>query len=206
MENRFLYAVVSSTPNRMGHFIRRITRQPYNHISISLDPQLLTLYSFARRYYHTPLYGGFVRETPSRYCINGVISHVEVYRIPISDKVYLRIQHLLTVMDKHPQRYLYNHLSALFFPLGIHIPVKDSYVCIDFSIKILRIAGLEIPTKSHHTIDSVRKLLRPYLHYTGLMPYKGEGEPEYFLPNPLPHPIRTTLLSMISLLPRLGQK
>ena len=71
MDGPFLYIVVSSTPSRMGHFIRRITGQDYNHISVSLDPQLLTMYSFARRYYRTPLFGGFVQETPARYCING---------------------------------------------------------------------------------------------------------------------------------------
>ena len=206
MDGPFLYIVVSSTPSRMGHFIRRITGQDYNHISVSLDPQLLTLYSFARRYYRTPLFGGFVQETPARYCINGTTSPIEVYRIPLSDEIHRQIQHILNRMHKHEQRYLYNHLTALFFPLGIHIPVKDSYVCVDFCAKILRHAGIQIPTGQHYTIDTIRQLLSPFLHYTGYMPDSSDENSVYFSEKPLPHPTLSTLRSMVALLPRLVQK
>jgi hypothetical protein len=81
MQTQYVYIVFSSTPYRIGKFIRRLTREAYNHVSIALDPDLTKMYGFARRYYRTPFYGGFVRESLSRY-------H-QVNLVPVAHLVYM---------------------------------------------------------------------------------------------------------------------
>ena len=63
-ETEYLYVVFSATPYRMGKLIRFVTREPYNHVAISTEASLTRMYSFARRFYRTPFYGGFVTEEP----------------------------------------------------------------------------------------------------------------------------------------------
>ena len=68
--SNYIYVVFSSTPYKIGKTIRMLTGEKYNHVSISLDAELTQMYSFARRYYKTPFYGGFVKESLSRYQLN----------------------------------------------------------------------------------------------------------------------------------------
>ena len=70
-QQKSLYVLFSATPYRMGKCIRFITGEPYNHVSIATEEDLRECYGFARRYYETPFYGGFVTERPSRYIHNG---------------------------------------------------------------------------------------------------------------------------------------
>ena len=203
---RDLYVVISSTPNRIGHFIRRITGQPYNHASISFDPDLKTMFTFARSYYRTPFYGGFVIETPSRYCINGVNATIEVYRIAIPEDNYQTLKSHIDSMCHNQKKYLYNHLAALVFPLGIRIPAKDAFVCVEFCVDSLHKAGIDVDPTKHYSLKEIQKLLQPHLTFTGPMPQDGNFDSVYFSKKPLPHPVYATMRSFGALLPRIGKK
>lgn len=206
MEEKYLYVVFSSTPNRLGGFIRRVTGAVYNHASISLDPKLQTMYGFARRYYRTPFYGGFVLETPARYQVKGVNSRVEVYRVPISPENYCALKNRLEDMYRSKEQYLYNHFSAWLFPLGWRIPAKDAYICVEFCIETLQMANVAFDPKKHYKIDDLRTVLMSYKFYQGEMPQNGSADEVYFSKKPLPHPIYSSLCSIAALLPRIGQK
>ena len=47
---KYVYVIFSSTQYMIAKCIRAMTNHRYNHVSISLDGNLQTLYSFARRY------------------------------------------------------------------------------------------------------------------------------------------------------------
>lgn len=206
MEERYLYVILSATPNRIGGFIRRVTDAVYNHASISLDPRLQTMYGFARRYYRTPFYGGFVRETPARYCIGGVSAHIEVYRIPVSPDDYRILKKTIFEMYENRDKYLYNHFSAWVFPLRCRIPAKDAYVCVEFCVEMLQRAGIGIDPGKHYTIEDIRRLLKPYRAYIGPMLQSDQEDREYFSRRPLLHPIWSSLCSIAALIPRIGRK
>ena len=76
------------TPYKIGKMIRTLTGEPYNHVSIALDEELDRMYAFARRYCRVPLYGGFVKETTSRYAPDGVPSMVKIHKLPVSPEAY----------------------------------------------------------------------------------------------------------------------
>ncbi len=198
-----IYIVFSSTPNRVGRLVRKFTREEFNHASIALDQNLTQMYGFARRFYRTPLYGGFVKESLSRYHQNGQASHICVCKIPVTAEQYKELEQLLTKMENDSDHYLYNHLSALGAVMHRRVYVKDAYTCIEFCVDILHKLGVDIDPKQHYTICQVAQMLLPYSIYEGSMP-EGNYDAEFYAKRPVPHPLFTTLRDMLKLLPRLG--
>lgn len=200
-----VYIVFSATPYRMGRFIRKFTGETYNHASIALDEELTQLYGFARRYYRTPFYGGFVKESLSRYLVNEKATDIRVCRLPVSTEQYLALAQLLTGMYQERDRYLYNHLSAALAIFRYPAKVKDAYTCIEFCVRVLHDAGFDLDPQKYYTVGQVESLLRPYAVYTGPMPQPQEIDREYYADKPVPHPFAATLSSIIALFKRLKQ-
>ena len=200
-----LYIVFSSTPNKMGTFIRTFTGGQYNHVSIALDESLSHMYSFARRYYHTPFYGGFVKESISRYHINGRCAHIRICRLPVTDAQYRILESHLADMLQRQDRYLYNHLSALTVPLRRRVKIRDAYICVDFVAELLRSAGIPLAPGKDYSVNELEQLLRSHAIYTGLAPEAKIHDTTYFAPKPIPHPIITSALAFLELLQRLWE-
>lgn len=203
MGTKYLYVVFSATPYKMGHSIRLLTGERYNHVSIALNDSLEPMYSFARRYFRTPFYGGFVKESLSRYCVNGELSQICVCRLEISRDRYTLVAQRLAEMTEHQQQYLYNYLSAIMAPLHKTVKVRDSYLCVEFVIDILKYAGFEIRADRYYTVGELEQLLHPYVVYTGTIPKAKEYDTTYFAMQPLPYPMLMSLRSFFALFRRL---
>ena len=104
-KQRHLYVVFSSTPWKMGSFIRMMTHNGYNHVAIATDPELKTLYSFARRYCDTPFYGGFVCESAVRYRNRGHIADIKVCAVPVSEEQYRIAYNKIEEMRKNSDQF-----------------------------------------------------------------------------------------------------
>ena len=203
MGTRYLYVVFSATPYKMGRAIRILTGEPYNHVSVCLNETLEPMYGFARRFRRTPFYGGFVKESLSRYHINGKASKICVCRLEISQESYDCVSKRLEDMTEHQQQYLYNHLSAIMAPLHKTVKVRDSYLCVEFVIDILRSVGFKVSADQYYTVGKLEQLLQPYRIYTGIIPEAKEYDAAYFDDRPLPHPILTSWWSFFALFRRL---
>lgn len=197
-----IYIVFSATPYRMGSMIRQITGEPYNHVSVSLAADLSPMYGFARRYYYTPFYGGFVRESAARYHLGTISSQVCICRIPLSDTQYTTLSQQLSQMYETRDIYLYNHLSALATLIRKAIPLKNAYTCTEFCVHLLSDLGFAVTPGQYYTLSDIRQMLGGYIIYTGVMPQTGD-DPDFFQRNPVPHPFYVTLRDMLRLLPRL---
>ena len=204
MDKRYIYIVFSSTPNRIGRTIRAVTGEAYNHASIALDEKLTRMYGFARRYYRTPLYGGFVRETLSRYHHKGQSSHFCVCRLPVTDEQYCQLDALLTEMFENREHYLYNHLSAVVSLFRCQAKAKDAYTCIEFIVQLLCDLGLPLEPGRHYTVCNVLDILKPYEVYNGPIA-QDEYDLDFYKKHPVPYPLWTTMRDMFKLLPRLGK-
>ena len=151
MDQQYIYVVFSSTPYKIGKLIRRVTGGTYNHVSISLDESLTQMYSFSRRYYRTPFYGGFVHESRSRYHVNGDATRICLCAIPVTPQQYEDLYNMIQSMHRRSRVYIYNHLSAL--GAVIHKPIfakvrnKSSrifiFLCPPFGIRIDRPSYLD---------------------------------------------------------------
>ena len=201
----YVYVVFSSTPNRMGSLIRKLTRNRCNHVGITLDPTMDPIYSFARRYYRTPLYGGFVQESNSRYQLDGKQAYIHVSRIPITPEQAKSLSDQLSRMYQQQDRFLYNHLSALGALVRQTVPVKDAYTCVEFCVKILWQLGLPVTPGAFYSVDDLDELLRDYRIYEGPMPITPQADDGFYAQKPVPHPNLATLRDIFRLLPRLGK-
>ena len=197
-----IYIIFSATPYRIGSMIRRVTKEQYNHVSLSLDESLTKMYAFARRHYYTPLHGGFVQESPSRYIHNGQSADICLCRLPISQAQFEALKAELAQMYENKELYLYNHLSALTAIAHKRIAVKDAYTCVEFCVKILHELGFEISPNQFYSVGDLQNLLKSYIIFTGPIPQVCEKDAAFFAKQPILSPIVYTLRDMLRLIPR----
>ncbi len=205
METKYLYIVFSSTPYFIGKAIRRITGEVYNHVSLALDAELSQMYGFARRYYRTPLYGGFVREFLDRYHLNGQKAHVSICKLALTQSQYQQVSDTLTQMYQNKDQYIYNHLSALGALFHKPVKAKDAYTCVEFCVRVLGTVGVGVTPGKYYSVGDLYKLLQPHVQYTGQIPDATATDPLFFAKKPVPYPTLTTLRELLKILPRLGK-
>lgn len=175
---KYIYLVFSSTTTKVAELIRTVTRHQYNHASISLNEQLSPLYSFSRYHYCAPLYAGFTEESPLRFAD----SFVKVYRFPVSNKQYYAAKKEIRRMQKHKKEYIYNIVSAAAFPAKKRVNIKQSYICIEFAVEILKTAHIPGLTDEYHSFEELEKMFADKLWYEGkfiLSSDAGWGEDKY---------------------------
>lgn len=191
-QQNYLYILFSATPYRMGRCIRMITGEPYNHVSIATGADLTNLYSFARRYYRTPFYGGFVTEDPCRYRHKGRIANIRLYRLPLTGRQWQQLQDMLEDMKVNADRYLYNHLSAALAPLHRKVRVGKAYTCAEFTVNVLSRLGFDFDRNRFYTIGDISRRLGSYHIYTGDFPCQTITDTSFFQPSPVAHPLYAT--------------
>lgn len=96
-ETKSLYVMISRTDTGVGKLIRRLSRYPYNHVSLSLDPTFQTWVSFARYVQNVPLYGGFIVEPAERFLAKGERIDVRIFRLDIPEEQHSRLERLFSM-------------------------------------------------------------------------------------------------------------
>lgn len=185
MEQKYLYVVFSATPYRMGTLIRWVTGEPYNHVAIAMEEDLRKLYAFARRYYHTPFYGGFVTEDPCRYHHKGRTATVRLCRIPVTQAQWDSLSIRLEAMSARAEHYLYNHLSAVAAPLHRKVLVRDAYTCAEFASSVLKELGYNFSSRRYYSIGAIAQELDAYRVYDGCFPALPLEDSPFFAPKSL---------------------
>lgn len=115
-----IYLVISQTGTLPSRILKAVTGAEYNHISISLGPELTRMYSFGRRQLYNPIWGGFVVEsiytgTFKRFPKTRAV----VLAIPVSRKVYDEL--LITLEGMAADRAAYDYDLLGLFLAGLHI-------------------------------------------------------------------------------------
>lgn len=199
-EQKYLYVLFSATPYRMGRMIRFVTGEPYNHVAIALEEDLKEMYAFARRYYRTPFYGGFVTEHPYRYHHKGNVADICLCRLPITQEQWKTLDKQLAHMRAHPHRYIYNHLSILAAPFHQKITVRDAYTCAEFTVSVLQELGYDFSSRDFYSIGDIALKLNAFRCYEGEFPAPPEENPGFFAPHPIRHPVYASTRDLLKLL------
>lgn len=164
---KYVYVIFSSTQYMIAKFIRSLTHHRYNHVSISLDGNMQTLYSFARRYEDTPFCGGFVVETPERYIRRNVAAAVQVCAIPVSDEVHAAIRAHIEGYEIEAQDYVYNYIGALTFLFRRRVALEKCHTCVDFATELIAMTGAGIHPDRFYSIRGLARNLARYKVYEG---------------------------------------
>ena len=111
--SKTVYIVISQTGTALSRILKFITGAKYNHASISLEPDLSTMYSFGRTNPYNPFHGGFVTESPNYGTFKRFSgTKVEVLSIAVSEGQYINLGQMLEGMAKNKKRYHYNYLDS----------------------------------------------------------------------------------------------
>lgn len=156
-----IYVIISATPSKMGKCIRLFTHTPYNHVSISFDPELKDMVSFARYYREIPFYGGYTHESIERFHDSKIL----LYKIRLNDDDYNKVKEAIASFEENASDYLYHTINAFLCPFNKEIYIERAYTCLSFANRLLQETNLHIPTV--YNIKSLMKLLEPYKVYEG---------------------------------------
>lgn len=168
-KERFIYVMFSSTPSKIGKIIRTLTKHPYNHVSLCLNADEMTLYSFARIYKNHPFYGGFVKESPSRFVMEDDCAHVKLCAIPVTEERYVQLTKVVTEMEQQAHQYTYNHLSIIGGIFKKKVQVKNAYTCVEFTTKLLTKSEVlpQMEQQKFYDIEMLENKLARYTVYEG---------------------------------------
>ncbi len=169
-EQKHLYVVFSSTNGGIGRFIRFMTKNQYNHTSVTLDPTLSTLYSFARYHKSAPFYAGFVCESCLRY--KNQNAKIKVAAIPLTEEQYSTATDFFDDVKNSKDAYIYNLLSAITNVTRRKISINKAYTCVEFAVKTLDTVGIDnkISSAKFYTIKELENLLCHNIVYEGTYP------------------------------------
>ncbi len=153
-KGKYLYVVVSQTGTIISKIIQRATKAKFCHVSVSLEKNLGTMYSFGRRYAYTPLFGGFVQETPQ----SGVFkrypkTEAVILAFPLSEQAYAQICLRLREMYEDEKRWKYNYLGAILAGIRKRHSKKGKYYCSEFVRELL--------LRYHVTEEELPAVMRP---------------------------------------------
>ncbi len=165
-ETIYLYVVFWITTTRIGKFIRFMTGQRYNHVSLSLFPDLHQCYTFSRHHENVPFFGGFVKESLRRYP-RGERTRIKVCKLALDRQEYAALQAYLQPFLERSDDYVYNLPSAATTIFAKRLHLSESYTCVEFVTDALRDSGYIPHIPNFCTIEQLELLLSDAVVYEG---------------------------------------
>lgn len=122
----------------------------YTHVSLSLDEDMATMYSFN--------FKGFARETAAKFRRHGVHT-AKSYLLQVSDRAYAQLEERIRQFEAHRQQYRYSLLGV--FCCYFHIPYKAEgrYFCSQFVAESLASARA-VPLRRKPALYLPNQLMR----------------------------------------------
>ncbi len=140
---KHIYIVLSQTGTLVSKALRFYTKDPYNHVSISFDRELTTMYSFGRKHRYNIFNSGLIFENfdhglyplyPDANC--------RIIEVAVSDYKYEMMKNSILSFCENKDEYRYNMLGILTYLLGFRWDRKYHYFCSQFVGHILVEANL----------------------------------------------------------------
>lgn len=137
-----LYLAFVDTPGLFASIIRRVLKQRYVHVVLSLDPELDQAYSVGRRVPSIPLIAGFEKEEKELIYRQFPDAYYQVCRISCTKEQKREVQEILE--NAWEQRFCYHYaILGLFFLLaGKPFYHKGFYTCSSYVARILEETGV----------------------------------------------------------------
>ena len=137
-----LYIAFVDTPGLFAGIIRRVLKQKYIHVALSLDPRLEEAYSIGRRHPSVPLIAGFEKEDKRKIlkAFPGADYMICSLECTTEQKEYVE-ERLQEAMRKR-FRYHYTILGLPFLLMNIPFYQKNHYTCSSYAARLLEEAGI----------------------------------------------------------------
>lgn len=137
-----IYIAFVDTPGFFAGIIRRVIRQKYVHVALSLDPFLEETYSIGRRHPAVPLIAGFEKEDKYKILRTFPDADYMVCSIECSSEQKRHIERELNEAMENRFRYHYTILGLPFILLNVPFYQKNHYTCSSYIARLLEEAGV----------------------------------------------------------------
>ena len=165
---RKIYIVTTYTGTVLSFLIRKISKSPYAHISLSLNENLSPMYSFGRLNPKTPLFAGFVEEN-----INEGLYEIKqnalcrVYSLEVTYDNYEKLVQNIMRVNNNKTKYNYDVKALVYLSFNKAREKEYRYVCSHFVADMLYKSDIYI-------IDKSPSLTKPEDFYKNLkLEYEG---------------------------------
>lgn len=128
-----IYIVLTYTGSVLSRIIRLYTGKEYSHVSISLDENLESMYSFGRINAYNPFFAGFVQESPKFGTFKRFNKAItKIYSLEVSNKDYDIIKNIIDDFNSKKDVYRFNMLGLTAVMFNQRIKRKNHYYCAEF--------------------------------------------------------------------------
>lgn len=153
-----IYIAFVDTPGLFAGIIRRVIRQKYIHVVLSLDPFLEEAYSIGRRCPSVPLSAGFEKEDKHKILRAFPEADYMVCSVECTAGQKAYIERELNAAMKNRFRYHYAVLGLPFILLNIPFYQKNHYTCSSYIARLLEEAGV-CTWKRHFSLVTPRDFM-----------------------------------------------
>ncbi len=153
-KKKALYILLTDTNTRFSKIAKFITGDPYNHVSIMLEPNFDGIYAYSLSNSKNGIFGGITKEDVEE--MDGV--KFSLYKVSVSDKMHVTVSEKLIELASNEEKTRYNHLGLInaIFNMDIFNTNKESMICSEFVTEILRASGIKMYSKK------VASRVKPY--------------------------------------------
>lgn len=137
-----LYLVFVDTPGLFAGIIRRVIRQKYIHVAISLDADLDETYSIGRRHPSIPLLAGFEREDKEKILRAFPGADYMVCSLECTPEQKARVEEQLREAMENRFQYHYAVIGLPFILLKKPFYQKRHYTCSSYIARLLEESGI----------------------------------------------------------------
>lgn len=177
-----LYLMISHTGTGIGRIIRGISRYPYNHVAMTLDPSFKKWVSFARFNRNVALYGGYTEESAERYFAFGTDVPVKIFKLDITEEKYAQLSDLFAKAGTLDNDLIYNFFDILAAIFGLKVRIPGAYTCLGFCCAVIG--------EQFKNIQELETAFAPHMIHDGnladLVADSGERVDRYFDPLSFP--------------------
>lgn len=138
IENKKIYIMLSYTGTILSRIVKVYTLKEYSHVSIALDLELDSLYSFGRTYPRNPFIGGFVKEE-----IDGGTYKIfkntrcRIYELEVTMLQYMDVKDFIDRFIEEQDRYKFNIVGLIGTVVNKPMNRENHYFCSQFVGKAL---------------------------------------------------------------------
>lgn len=170
-QQKQIYIVISQTGTILSRILKVITGAKYNHVSLGLNEDLETLYSFGRKNPYNPFYAGFVVESPNFGTFKRFKNtEVLVYSLNVGEEKRIEISDYILDISTNRKSYHYNYFGLFSAMFKIAIRPKNSFYCSEFVREVLQHSGITGADKMPGIVQPIHFLDIPSLDLI----YKGK--------------------------------
>lgn len=156
MTDRKIYIVASYTDTWPGRLIvvrakfkfwNRYEGDTYSHISISQDPALTKMYSFARRTMHNPFNSGMIQESiyEGMFSRKPNINRMAVFELPVTAEQYEKLEKQVAEDWSRKDTLKFNYLGIIVQLLVARgVARKNHFFCSQWVATLLNSCGIDL--------------------------------------------------------------